>query len=78
MEYADGGDLQNYLKKNFSSFNWNKKHQLAFDITNGLYYLHNENIIHRDLVRYSLFTVLANCFIFLLMILLFYFSMQKI
>ena len=62
MEYADGGDLQDYLKKNFSSFDWNKRYQLAFDVTNGLYYLHNENIIHRDLVG------LAYCLTSLIMI----------
>ena len=50
MEYADGGDLNNYLSKNFEKLNWNKKIRLALDITNGLYYLHKENILHRDLV----------------------------
>ena len=52
MEYADGGDLREYLEKNFSSFDWNKKYQLAIDITNGIHYLHNEKILHRDLVGY--------------------------
>ena len=50
MEYADGGDLNNYLSKNFEKLNWNKKIRLALDITNGLYYLHKEDILHRDLV----------------------------
>ena len=52
MEYADSGDLRAYLEEKFSSLDWNKKYQLAFDITNGIHYLHNENIIHRDLVSF--------------------------
>ena len=50
MEYADDGDLRTYLKKKFSSIDWNKKYQLAIDITNGVHYIHKENILHRDLV----------------------------
>ena len=50
MQYADGGDLQSYLKKNFINLTWNDKKKLAFQIANGLNYLHNENILHRDLV----------------------------
>ena len=48
MEYADGGDLQNYLKKNFNNLSW--EIDLAFQIAKGLSYLHNENILHKDLV----------------------------
>ena len=50
MEYADGGNLRNYLSNNFNYLDWNKKFQIAFDITNGLHYLHNSDILHRDLV----------------------------
>ena len=49
-EYADGGNLNNYLFNYFGTLDWNKKFQLALDIANGLYYLHNEEILHRDLV----------------------------
>ena len=52
MEYANSGDLRAYLEKNFSSLDWDQKYQLAFDITNGVHYLHKENILHRDLVGY--------------------------
>uniref|UniRef100_U9V3V1 Protein kinase domain-containing protein n=1 Tax=Rhizophagus irregularis (strain DAOM 181602 / DAOM 197198 / MUCL 43194) TaxID=747089 RepID=U9V3V1_RHIID len=49
MQYANDGDLQNYLKNNFKDLTWNDKKKLAFQIADGLNYLHNENILHRDL-----------------------------
>ena len=54
MEYANEGDLKIFLSKNFKSLDWNKKFKLALNITNGLYYLHEENILHRDLVSNQL------------------------
>jgi serine/threonine protein kinase len=50
MQYADGGNLQNYLKNMFKSLSWDDKKRLAFQIADGLNYLHNENVLHRDLV----------------------------
>ncbi|CAB5365427.1 unnamed protein product [Rhizophagus irregularis] len=49
MQYADSSDLQNYLKDNFKNLTWDDKKKLAFQIADGLNYLHNENILHRDL-----------------------------
>ena len=54
MEYANCGDLQNYLKNNFKNLNWSDKKKLAFQIADGLNYLHNENILHRDLVSINI------------------------
>ncbi|PKC13680.1 kinase-like protein [Rhizophagus irregularis] len=48
-EYADGGDLRNYLKNNFKNLTWHDKKKLAYQIADGLNYLHNENVLHRDL-----------------------------
>ncbi|RIA96638.1 kinase-like domain-containing protein [Glomus cerebriforme] len=48
MQYADGGDLRNYLKNNLN-LNWTDKKNLACQIAEGLNYLHNENVLHRDL-----------------------------
>lgn len=50
MPYANGGNLQNYLNNNFKSLSWDDKKKLAFQIAEGLNYLHNENILHKDLV----------------------------
>ncbi|CAB4417621.1 unnamed protein product [Rhizophagus irregularis] len=48
-QYANGGDLQSYLKENFKNLTWNDKKKLAFQIADGLNCLHNENVLHRDL-----------------------------
>jgi serine/threonine protein kinase len=50
MQYADGGDLQNYLKNNFKNLTWDDKKKLATQIAEGLNYLHNEKVLHGDLV----------------------------
>ena len=47
MEYADGGTLQNYLKKNFT---WDDKFNLALQLARAVSCLHDERIVHRDLV----------------------------
>jgi serine/threonine protein kinase len=52
MEYADSGTLQNYLKKNFNNLTWNDKYSLAYQLTCAVSCLHNEGIVHRDLVNY--------------------------
>ncbi|CAB5366724.1 unnamed protein product [Rhizophagus irregularis] len=49
MQYANGGDLRSYLKGNFKKLTWGDKKRLAFQIADGLNYLHNENVLHRDL-----------------------------
>lgn len=45
MRYADGGDLRNYLQQNFSRLKWEDKIRLAHQITEGINYLHEENIL---------------------------------
>ena len=50
FEFADGGTLQGHLRKNFKNLTRRAKHKLCVEITNGLQYLHDINIIHKDLV----------------------------
>ena len=50
LEYADGGSLYSYLKNNFSKLEWSDKYQLALQLANAIECIHNEGIIHCDLV----------------------------
>ena len=52
MEYADGGTLRDYLKKNFNRLTWNVKYKLAYQLACSVSCLHDEGIIHRDLVNF--------------------------
>jgi len=49
LVYADGGTLNGYLKKNFHNLNWQDKYRLAFQLSSAISFLHNEEIVHRDL-----------------------------
>ena len=50
MEYADGGSLRNYFKQNFNNLTWENKYLLAYQIAIALECIHDEGIVHRDLV----------------------------
>ena len=50
MEYADAGTLKNYLKENFKNLTWDDKYKLAYQLVCAVSCLHNEGIVHRDLV----------------------------
>ncbi|CAG8498620.1 7047_t:CDS:2 [Diversispora eburnea] len=49
LQYAEDGNLRTYLKNNFVNLDWKTKIRMAQDITNGLCYMHESNIVHRDL-----------------------------
>ena len=50
MEYADGGTLKNYLKDHFGDLTWNDKFNMALQLANAVSCLHDNGILHRDLV----------------------------
>src|SRR6266496_1728476 len=49
MQHVDGGSLHQYLKHNFSKLTWDDKIKLAYQITEGIKYLHDEDILHQRL-----------------------------
>ncbi|KAF0395909.1 kinase-like protein [Gigaspora margarita] len=49
LEYANEGNLREYLIAKFTSLNWTDKLRIAKEIIRGLLFLHENNIIHRDL-----------------------------
>ncbi|GBC04829.1 hypothetical protein RclHR1_00590015 [Rhizophagus clarus] len=49
MQYADGGDLHNYLQKKFKNITWKEKLSIILEISRGVHCIHKENFIHRDL-----------------------------
>ena len=50
MEYADGGTLRDYLKEHFVSLTWDDKYKFAYQLACAVLCLHDEGIVHRDLV----------------------------
>ena len=52
MEYADNGTLRSYLKKNNENLTWDDRFNLAFQLAHAVSCLHDEGIVHRDLVIY--------------------------
>lgn len=51
LQYANQGNLREYLRRNFRLLQWTDKIMMALDIARGLKCLHARNIVHRDLVR---------------------------
>ena len=51
LEYADSGTLRNYLQENSESIDWNLKLKFAYEIASVISCLHENDIIHRDLVN---------------------------
>ncbi|PKY57939.1 kinase-like protein [Rhizophagus irregularis] len=49
LQYANEGNLRDYLKTKLSALRWNDKLQIALGITHGLMYLHSEKIVHGNL-----------------------------
>jgi serine/threonine protein kinase len=50
MEYANNGTLHDYLKKHFDNLTWSNKFSLALQLAHAVLCLHDEGIVHRDLV----------------------------
>ncbi|RIB20135.1 kinase-like domain-containing protein [Gigaspora rosea] len=49
LQFANGGNLREYLGLNFLRLRWIDKLHIAKEIVLGLIFLHKNNIVHRDL-----------------------------
>jgi serine/threonine protein kinase len=49
MEFAENGDLREYLKNSRNQISWSNSIQIAIDISCAMAYLHSRKIIFRDL-----------------------------
>ncbi|GET02564.1 kinase-like domain-containing protein [Rhizophagus clarus] len=49
LEYADNGSLRRYLDTDYNKLNWESKIICLYDIITGLKFVHEKNLIHRDL-----------------------------
>ena len=50
FEYADGSSLRRYLSDTSVELDWLARCKLGINIINGLRYLHEFDILHKDLV----------------------------
>ena len=62
LEYADSGTLKTYLSERFNELDWNDKYQLSFQLASAVAFLHECDIIHRDLVIINFLTLIINFF----------------
>lgn len=50
LQYANGGNLRDFLNKHHEFLNWETRINMASQIASGLKCIHERNIVHRDLV----------------------------
>jgi serine/threonine protein kinase len=48
LEYAEDGNLNDYLNKNYESFDWFKGLKILTEIINGLSKIHQKKMIHHN------------------------------
>ena len=54
LEYANQGTLREYLLDQFEVMAWSLKFKFARELTSGIKCLHEEGIVHRDLVIFNI------------------------
>src|ERR1051325_6286001 len=48
FEYAEGGDFNSRMNKNYKDYNWQRKLSALSYISKGLREIHNKQMVHRD------------------------------
>jgi serine/threonine protein kinase len=61
--FRNGGNLREVIKKNHSHLTWNNIIYVLFDISYGLYSIHNQNYHHKDFHSGSILNEITNYFI---------------
>uniref|UniRef100_U9TUS2 Protein kinase domain-containing protein n=1 Tax=Rhizophagus irregularis (strain DAOM 181602 / DAOM 197198 / MUCL 43194) TaxID=747089 RepID=U9TUS2_RHIID len=64
LEYANNGTLNTYLNKHFNELKWSDKYRLALQLASAVEFLHEKDIIHRDLVIFICKSLLFSVNIF--------------
>ena len=59
FEYAEGGSLRRYLSDPSVELNWLARCNLGINIIDGLRYLHELDILHKDLVTIDVCIILC-------------------
>ena len=49
LQYAKGGNFNDWINKNYQNFTWSSKIQALFNIISGLKEIHQKQMVHRDL-----------------------------
>ena len=53
LEYADGGTLNSFLSDHYHELSWNDKYKLAYQLASAVEFIHECDIIHRDLEMFN-------------------------
>ncbi|POG70628.1 kinase-like domain-containing protein [Rhizophagus irregularis DAOM 181602=DAOM 197198] len=63
LEYAEGGNFNNYLDKNYENFDWLSGLKVLTNVIKGLSEIHQKQMVHRDFhvgnilfIRYSTYS----------------------
>src|ERR1700729_4258263 len=49
LPFMENGSLRSYLNQNFNSLTWEQKLNIMHDISYGLHFIHDKNLMHKDL-----------------------------
>ena len=65
MNFADGGNLHNFLQKNFTKITWEEKLDILWQISYGYLYFNNYMCIisYINLYKYGLVSTFLNFFL---------------
>ncbi|GBB97037.1 hypothetical protein RclHR1_00290035 [Rhizophagus clarus] len=60
LEYAESGNFNNWINKNYENFYWLRKFNILQNIVNGLKEIHQKGLVHRDLHTGNILLMTSN------------------